>query len=85
MVTGCERPQVKKGMCMRHKQFVIPIWNVVAYVADDAFILLVYEIKNLNWWLRLLLARLTLAIRQFAIGESRSLLAEKNKTLRQFV
>ena len=28
--------------------------------------------------------RLTLAIRQFAIGESRSLLAEKNKTLRQF-
>ena len=30
------------------------------------------------------LPRLTLAIRQFAIGESRSLLAEKNKTLRQF-
>ena len=27
--------------------------------------------------------RLTLAIRQFAIGESRSLLAEKNKTHRQ--
>ena len=29
-------------------------------------------------------SRLTLAIRQFAIGESRSLLAKKNKTLRQF-